>query len=153
MTERQISDGLCAYLRKEGLCFIRARTDRKSGIQEGWPDISVIYCGRAWLCELKTTAGKLSKKQVECHAQLRKNGTPVTVARSVEEAVSAVLAWLGAEKRESQPPAQDQPAPSNLWIGSLFGVDYVFRGEFTAGSTAEKLRRATSQDIRDLPRR
>lgn len=40
-----------------------------------------------------------------------------------------------------------------LWIGTLFGTDYVFRGDFTAGSTAEKLRRATPQDIRDLPRK
>lgn len=40
-----------------------------------------------------------------------------------------------------------------LWIGNLFGVDYVFRGDSSPGSTAEKLRRATPQDIRDLPRK
>lgn len=45
-----------------------------------------------------------------------------------------------------------QPA-QNLWIGNLYGTDYVFRGDFTAGSTAEKLRRATIQDLRDLPRK
>lgn len=154
MTERQISDGFCAFLRKEELSFVRARTDKKSGIQEGWPDVTVIHCGRAFLCELKTQAGQLSKKQIECHTELRKNGTLVTVARSVEEAVSAVQTWLGVEKPEIQPPERlDDGSGYRLWIASMGGVEFVFSGDSSPGGLATKLRRATPQDIRDLPRK
>lgn len=153
MTERQISDGLCAFLRKEELSFVRARTDKKSGIQEGWPDVTVVYCGRVFLCELKTRTGKLSQKQIDRHAELRKNGTPVTVARSVEEAVSAVQVWLGVEKLEIEAVAPKGDT-SGLWIAAMSsGMEYVFSGDPSPGGLAKLIRLATPQDIRDLPRK
>lgn len=159
MTERQISDGLCAYLYKNGLMFIRARTDQKSTIVSGWPDITICHGGRCLLIELKALKGKTSFAQDRVIENLRANGNNVVLARSVEQAISAVQAWLGLEKPENQPQVKLEGAfvkrsrAPDLWIGSLFGTDYVFRGSSVAGSTVEQVRRATAEDIRNLPRR
>lgn len=169
MTERQISDGLCAYLRKEGLSFVRARTDKKSGIQEGWPDVTVVHCSRAWLCELKTPTGRLSPKQVECHAKLKRNGTPVTVARSVGEAVNAVKAFFGiltpgeqendiqdaTERQKGQSIPAPNPLLSHFFIADVSGHSFVFEQlDERLGACANRLlRKATQWDLLHISRR
>lgn len=180
MTERQIADGLAAYLRKENLLFIRARTDRKSTIAEGWPDFSICHCGRCLLIELKTETGKLSEAQQACILSLRSNGNPVEVCFSLQEAVSAVQTWLGVEndvqvsagpqkqaseidlsggtcagsRKTAHAGGETQAAQSaqNLFLLNIRGRDWVCTGSAGDGGTVTRLRMATCLDV-SLPRK
>lgn len=157
-SERQIQDGLCAYLRKNGLAFIRNRMDKKSCIRVGWPDITVVHCGRAWLCETKTATGKLSAKQKEVISELLENGTPVKVARSVEEAIGSLMTWMGIEHAGEatvsvKRPSEKDGGLGNLFLGSIGGKDYVLSGDSAPGGSAALVRQATAVDLINIPRR
>jgi len=70
------------------------------GLKAGMPDICFLYDGRPYFVEVKTTTGRLSKTQVECHRELRKLGFEVAVASSIEELREAVACW-GIHTREA----------------------------------------------------
>lgn len=181
-----------SWLHKNKLLYVYHRPDKRSGIVSGWPDFTIVHCGRCLLIEAKTASGKLSPIQDALHVKLRNQGNTVVIARSVPEAISAVQTWLGVEKPEIQPPEREnehiwvdfelgsicmgchrsvpkgmnkpeapccappsmnQTASATLWIASMGGVEFVFSGDSTPGGLATKLRRATPQDMRDLPRK
>ena len=55
------------------------------GAKKGFPDILIIWKGRAIFIELKTKKGRVSDAQKACHAQLILAGGLVTVCRSLKE--------------------------------------------------------------------
>jgi hypothetical protein len=66
---------------------------KRMGCIAGWPDCSVWWRGRVVLLELKRAKRwKLSEAQQELHPRLAAAGFPVTVVRSVPEALDAVAA-------------------------------------------------------------
>lgn len=79
----------------------RQNTGRRGGITfglKGTPDIlGVLKPGRAFAIECKTAKGKLSADQEAWRAMFEAAGGLYAVARSAQEAVDAVRAWL-AEK-------------------------------------------------------
>lgn len=113
MTERHIHDGFIAYLRKNRLSYVHHRMDRKSGIAEGWPDFTIVHCNQALVIEIKTPKGRLSKKQEEVIADIRRNGTGTVIARSVPECVQAVETWMGTEKPDGE--AASEPYAPLPW--------------------------------------
>lgn len=180
MHEAEIHNGVIAWLKKQRLSYIHNRMDKKSGIASGFPDITVIHCGRAWVCELKTQTGKLSAKQKEVIAELQANGTPVTVARSVGEAIGCLEAWMGVERdsgplenrnrhilsRLHQPHKNENTEPvehagtthggdlsQNLFIAMFGGNNCVFSGSPNPGGLAALVRLATTADLINLKRR
>lgn len=136
--------------------FIRHRTDKKSGIQEGWPDITVCHVGRCLMLELKMPKGRVSPKQQFVIDSLRQHGNPVTIARSVEEAVSAVQTWLGvenaviAEAASVPEPIRTPDEGKNLFIGRIGDQQYVFEGSGKPGTPAKMIRTATLFDLRNI---
>lgn len=153
MRESQIHDAFMAWLKKQGLLYVHSTFGKKATMTKDMPDFIILHAGRCLLVECKTEKGALTPGQHAKFAEIQiHSGMVVQIARSVEQAVSAVQAWQCIESAGIQPVAQAGEG-DNFWIGSLFGTDYVFRGSSAAGSTVEQVRRATPEDIRNLPRR
>jgi hypothetical protein len=111
MTERQIHDGFVKWLRFQRLSYVHHRMDRKSGIAEGWPDFTIVHCGRALPIEVKTLRGRLSEKQKSVIRALTDNGTVTHVCRSVEECVRTTQEWLGVINTVNGERALSHEAP------------------------------------------
>lgn len=90
MTERGIHEAFIAWLRKLEIPYVYHRADKKSGIQSGWPDFTVLWCSHCVCIEVKTEKGRLSKDQKRVIAFIRKSGNRVEVCRSCEQCVEAV---------------------------------------------------------------
>ncbi len=101
--ERELSRQFCAWLTMKGVPHIVARTDRKSTVREGWPDVTAMYgmiefptdgtatdIARVCCVELKAAGGRLSAAQEACHAHLRAAGVPVAVCWNLESAISFI---------------------------------------------------------------
>ena len=56
----------------------------------GLPDLLFVYSRKAMFIEVKTPRGRLSKIQEETINLIRRNGIPVKVARSKDEAITFV---------------------------------------------------------------
>jgi hypothetical protein len=83
-----------AWLNERRIPYVYHRTDRKSGIQEGHPDFTILWMRRQIMIECKTAGGKLSPKQVERIDFLRRSGNVVEIARSLSECVEAAYMVL-----------------------------------------------------------
>ncbi len=70
----------------------------RSGYRKGWPDIEVVWRGRAYFIELKAAHGIMSAAQRETHRQLVYAGAEVMVCKSVEQ-VEAALREAGMRLR------------------------------------------------------
>lgn len=158
MKESQEHQAFSHWLDSQGLPYIHSRTDRRHTNALGDPDYYVMNAGKVLAIEFKVGQNKLSAAQEKRIAHLRKAGIRVQILASASEAISAVMEWAGVENAsgglpERQSKALETIEQEPLWVGNLLGIDYVFLGGSSPGSTAEKLRRATPQDIRDLPRK
>ena len=71
------------------------------GLKPGFPDILVIYRGRAVLCELKGPKGKLSPDQRDCHVHLGEAGARVAMCRSVDELERYLRHYVGIPLKAS----------------------------------------------------
>jgi hypothetical protein len=87
--ERDMHNLFTNWLRLTGVPFIHARMDKKSTIRKGWPDFTLLWQGRALCLEFKLPGQPLDPDQVEVHAALALNGTPVQTVYSVAEAIVA----------------------------------------------------------------
>lgn len=63
------------------------------GARAGWPDITIIYQGRAYFIELKAPRGTLSAAQHEMTVQLLMAGAQTTVARSLQTVQFVLEEW------------------------------------------------------------
>lgn len=73
--------------------FVRGQKLKAMGTRAGWPDVQILYAGRAFFLELKTTEGRVSDIQIDTHRRIAAAGCPVAVARSVEEVEATLRAW------------------------------------------------------------
>ncbi len=162
---KSIHNPFVAWLKAEGICYLRARSDKRSTISPGWPDFSIFVAGRALFIECKDIGGKLSADQQLVHDQLRKAGMTVRIAFSLQDCVDAVLEWSGVINRTTGLPQASMGQPHNLtvpfaidappkpeWICTVMGRDWVCTGSTVPGEVFTKVRNASPQDLRELPR-
>jgi VRR-NUC domain len=110
MTERKIQDDFAAWLRGNQVPFIRHRMDKKSGIQKGWPDFTVLWMSRAVCIEVKTDKGRVSLDQARVIAFIKRSGNKVEICRSVDECIEAVKNILCEGKLgDEATPINEQP--------------------------------------------
>jgi hypothetical protein len=64
---------------------------RRSGHRAGWPDIEIIWRGRALFVELKSASGRISPAQRDTHKRLIYAGAEVCVCRTREQVEAALL--------------------------------------------------------------
>ncbi len=55
------------------------------GVKAGWPDVLIVFKGRAVFFELKAPKGRLSAAQKAVHERLRLAGAVVYTVRSLDE--------------------------------------------------------------------
>lgn len=171
MKEQQIHAAFMVWLKKQGLFYIHATFGKKSTMTKDCPDFTVIHCGRALFVECKTEKGALTAGQKQCFARLQtESGMVVQIARSVEQAVSAVETWLGVESsaggavvskvlpsdgtgtKSDDAAGASYPTPQ-LFIGNIGGRNYVLFGDSNPGGRASIQRIATAVDLINIPRR
>lgn len=168
MKEQQIHSAFMVWLKKNGLYYVHSTFGKKATMTKDAPDFIILHCNRALMVECKTEKGGLTTGQKAMFEKLRaESGMVVHIARSVEQAVSAVEIWLGVEKRAVEPaepekvPSDPEPAKSvsatgvsapHQFIGNLNGKDYVLIGDSTPGGQATLLRTATAADLINFPR-
>ena len=94
-------DAVAHHSPGEGKRSKRAQRDlRRSGHKAGWPDVEIIWRGRALFIELKAPGGALDAVQRLMHQRLGYAGAPVVLCRSVPE-VEAVVREAGVPLRGS----------------------------------------------------
>ena len=71
---------------------IAGRRIKAEGLRPGFPDLVALQGGRAAFLEVKAPKGRLSPAQVECHAELARQGFDVAVVTSQDEALAALRA-------------------------------------------------------------
>lgn len=65
---------------------LKSQTQAKAtGMQAGWPDLTVIQHNKVTFIEFKTIKGKLSDKQQDIHDKLKSLGFPVYTVYAVDE--------------------------------------------------------------------
>ena len=72
----------CAFPGKTGGLFHGLKM-RELGVRPGFPNLLVLYSGRAFCIELKSNALVLEPAQRDCYAALQDARVPVVVARSL----------------------------------------------------------------------
>ena len=93
--ERELQDQIMGMLNREGIVGFRARTDKKSTIAVGHPDIWFSLGGRACAFEVKMPGKKPRPEQETMMAAMRKNGWRVVVVTSYVEARQALDNFAG----------------------------------------------------------
>jgi hypothetical protein len=66
---------------------------RNLGTKPGWPDIEIIWRGRAFFLEVKADKGRQSEAQAAIQVELGLAGAPYEVVRSVTEAELVLIRW------------------------------------------------------------
>lgn len=89
--EKKLNGLVCAELSRRGIPYIVARTDQKSTIRKGWPDITAMMRGRVCCVELKASGGTLSKDQRECLIDLENAGIAACVCYNFDTAIAFIL--------------------------------------------------------------
>ena len=78
----------------EGKRGWNAQRDLKaSGARKGWPDLEILWQGRAYFLELKAPRKYPTADQRGVHSLLRAAGCQVCTVRSVAEAEMALSGW------------------------------------------------------------
>jgi len=140
------------FLEGQGIPFVRARWDQKSGIALGHPDFTILSHGRNLLIEFKTKEKGLSADQKRRIAVLEASGNTVHVLRDLDKAVRLVVEWRNSmgppdcNKHASGHNGNGHARPGNL---VRFGAG-VFQRDPTTGALS-RVRTATAEDLL-LPR-
>ncbi|WP_412506172.1 VRR-NUC domain-containing protein [Roseovarius sp. SYSU LYC5161] len=66
---------------------------RKMGTRAGWPDLEIIWCGRAYMLEVKAPRGRQSPDQRAVANDLERAGAEYAVVRSIEEVQHVISKW------------------------------------------------------------
>lgn len=91
---RDVHAPILAWLDFHQIPYVYHRTDRRSGIRQGWPDFTVLWQGKGVCIEAKRPGGKLSKKQEEVAAALNQAGISLLVTSDPNAAISFVKQML-----------------------------------------------------------
>ena len=141
-----------AYLRKQGVPYVYHRADRRSGINKGHPDFTLLWCGQAFLIEFKTLGGKLSADQVERIEELSRAGTRTRLCTSLEEAIGYLDSEMGTKRAVESTESISDPVPKLYVTRSNQVGQVVLEKNPTDDSDLKFVRIATQGDLRDLPR-
>lgn len=99
--EKELHDQFERWLDFHQVAYVHARTDKKSTIEDGWPDFTCLKasdCGvLACLIEFKNATGKLRKDQQDVIERLASQNIPVLVTGNFDEACAFVRAQLQFE--------------------------------------------------------
>ena len=80
-------------LSRAGYTFRKQRTDQRSGMTAGWPDMDVLLPGgRVVYLEVKNAKGRLSPFQRNMHLRMAQLGHHVFIVKSVAHALEVVRA-------------------------------------------------------------
>lgn len=88
MREAEVQRGICEYLTRRRIPWVRTNAGRVAGVrlaQEGWPDLVACYKGRFLAIECKGEGGKVSVEQAVCLSELDDAGAITVVAWGVED--------------------------------------------------------------------
>ncbi len=142
-----------AYLRKNGLLYINARSDQKSGIAEGHCDFTVFLPESRVCCvEFKLPGnGKLSPKQRQRLDDLKPN-TDWIVARDLEVAIRYVESRLPGKLGTDAVERPNEPSVKHpkRWIVHSNQVGEIVVCKQSWG--LEFVRTASSVDLLTIPR-
>lgn len=174
MREQQVHEAFFAWLKKLDLPYIHQSMARKSHLEKGWPDFTIMFMGHVLCIEVKTLKGKVSPIQAKCFERIRRNGNKVVVAHSLEMCIDAckdiLLIGKPALKTRSRRTTVDTPVMAGcdtlqpkeksgrgsscrtesaapLFIANILGNNWVCRGDPSPGGTVERVRRATAADL------
>jgi hypothetical protein len=87
-------DAVAHHSSNEGKRGWQAQRDFKSsGARAGWPDIEIMWQGRAYFIELKAPKKYPTPEQRAVHAQLKAAGCPVVTVRSLAEVEMTLRHW------------------------------------------------------------
>lgn len=114
--------------------------ERENGVSRRSRD---IYLGH--VREMLANAGRPGMPQGPCQCEICKKVRPTVGVTFFPEDCP-----LDNERAVELIEAETNHA---YWIASLAGIDYVFAGNPAPGGLAKLIRRASPQDIRDLPRK
>ena len=70
------------------------RAIKQQGVRPGWPDIEIIWKGRAYFVELKFGKNKLTPAQKNTIQALRDCGSPVALCRTIGDVHSFLKAYM-----------------------------------------------------------
>lgn len=131
------------HLDDEGIEYIRARSDRESTIEKGWPDFSLLATDRAGIyIEFKDKDGKETPDQRKVRERLTSKGFKCFVVRSLSVAIELVTQWRsGVQSPLVAPPARREPTIRQ----------YGQRGDYVCDGDT-RIRRAEIADLRDYQR-
>lgn len=106
MTESDIQIAVMQHLRiraREAVAFhvpnggARSKAEagrfKAEGVEAGIPDVCILFRGRFYCLELKTSRGRLSPAQAAMHDRLRAAGANVAVAFGLDAALAQLEAW------------------------------------------------------------
>ena len=92
-TEKQMHVDVRRECLRQRIYVIEAPMHKRSALPKGHPDLTLLKDGHNMLLELKV-ATRLSTDQIDRIAELEQCGNPTVVAKSLEEAITAIHAWL-----------------------------------------------------------
>ena len=99
--EREMHDCFERWCKVNDLDFVHSRMDRKSTIEAGWPDFTILrgiqYAAKACCVEFKHGDNVLQPIQTEVIARLQTRGIPVLVTNNVAQAIHWTRKELGVE--------------------------------------------------------
>jgi VRR-NUC domain len=73
--------------------WVAQRSLKASGAKKGWPDVEIIWQGRAYFIELKSEKGRVSPDQAKIHTRLWDAGAAVVICRTLEAVENALRSW------------------------------------------------------------
>lgn len=85
-----------SWCTRNNVPYIHSRTDRKSTIQVGHPDFTLLLDDHGCCIEFKAPGGKLTEEQGARIAQLTAARVPVLVTDDYDEAVKFAIKSIGA---------------------------------------------------------
>jgi hypothetical protein len=139
-----------AYLRKQGIPYIYHRSDRRSGINKGHPDFTLLWCGHAFLIEFKTLGGKLSIDQLERIEELSRAGTRTRLCTSLSEAIGYLESEMGT-KRAVEPTESISEPSKKLYRAKAGLVGEVILERNPADGECKFVRMASNSDRETIP--
>lgn len=92
--ELELHKQLEAWCRIYDVQIVHSRTDRKSTIEAGWPDFTLLKDGYGCCIECKAEGGKLSPDQEKKLKDLDKSNVPTLVTASLADAIRFARANL-----------------------------------------------------------
>jgi hypothetical protein len=97
--EKSMHDVFSQWLDLNGIPYIHSRMDKRSTIQIGWPDFTIVFKGKALCIEFKMDGNNLSTEQEDTINNLIYTGTPVEVCWMAGDAIEKTRDFFKLNKK------------------------------------------------------